>query len=1461
MTTLDDELLEKLRRLSSEQFQAVVFRLKDDIEEAELPGSTASQSERAIELIRLLQLQDKLQRLNNILAEPAISIIGEQYIGYEIEAQVKGIVHEYIQQPFEGREDEQRQLDDFVQHNSQGVLLVTGAAGFGKSALLSHWQQTQQENCFIAYHCFSYRYQKTRLVSEAYRHLLKQLYLYHNIRNGQFPNDPNRMRDILVGMLEKPVSPEGKRLVIVLDGLDEASEKLEPFFTRLADGVFVIASARAEVGDEPEYLRNWTDNAQRLYLKRLRREAIPKWLAQISELVTYSQNQDFVQRLDEITGGFPLYLRYLIDDLRQAAIKCQDVQGVLRNSPGGFKAYVKEQFRQLAKVEEIKRQGEVRELFALLSVALGALSEDDIEALTALNAWDLADLPWQATRWFSIQTGCYSSDFSRHPEKSISNLTPQPPSHPSRSPLQGEMAKDASLFFARKGENSKQGNGENSKPLSLQERGLERGFPDSVKSKNYSFAHPLLAQEFKGALGRQASLAEDKLIDYCAKWQDNHSSYGLRHYAEHLGKAKRWEELYAIARDKNFSSAQQQQLSDEPDLPLKTVQAALLGAAEEDKAERMAEFVLVHAHRLGQTNAQESPLDALRSGSLKRAWVLADQYEIERCILWYLLLAWELKDTDRFKEARETLERLECKKLPRFSVHATTLWQGNYAAYFLAKLFDTNEEVCTGLVGKLFDNYHLRRLCNILREHSNFSAALETVQEISDEWDQVSQLGSIAKTQVTIGLRQAARTTYNIALEIIRKKAPNLFSVEEMGKIAKAQVEELGNPEAACNTFAEALEIAWKIRNHQDRVRAFIAMANRHVEVGMIARAFDLLQTINIQDEIEESLKIEVLNATAELEAKEGRLDNAQLTFTSAKKIAHSIEDEQKRSEALERIARAQAQVIEFLDNAFETAEEIDYLYYKTSALQEIVRVQIQAENFTAALSTISRIEEPRSKANALWGIAQAQAEANPLTDDALETAQAIEDQLQRREALVAIAKEQAKAGNFSGAYATMSRIQDRSRRQEVLLAIAYAQANAENYPTALEVAEGIDALRQIKILGFIAKKLTAGGQSQTARAKFATALQISQAFKPAYLRAIALANIAEAQVQVSLNESGASIGSIGNQIAQEIDNPREKAIAMAITAEVLAKAGKIKAAQDIFTAALETAHKIDNQSDGVISFRVIAEAQASVDVFTAALETAQKIQRQDEQAKVLAAIAKAQAKAGLVEEAHKTVNTAFEIAQNYYSIWGSIGVLCEVAVAEAAVEQKEEALELLSELRDREVVRETREQDKNLSTIAVAHIKIGEITTALEIKDEIEDEWERVKVISWIAWAEFKKGEKEGLLTTLAAALEAKGKIKDEENRVKALRAIAGIQIRAGKGEQAVRTLEKILTERNRHLPNVAAVFIETGDRANFKHLLIPCAYYLDAAYEMCGYLARLYPEKATDIANVLSEFTLSAI
>jgi hypothetical protein len=40
---------------------------------------------------------------------------------------------------------------------------------------------------------------------------------------------------------------------------------------------------------------------------------------------------------------------------------------------------------------------------------------------------------------------------------------------------------------------------------------------------------------------------------------------------------------------------------------------------------------------------------------------------------------------------------------------------------------------------------------------------------------------------------------------------------------------------------------------------------------------------------------------------------------------------------------------------------------------------------------------------------------------------------------------------------------------------------------------------------------------------------------------------------------------------------------------------------------------------------------------------------------------------------------------------------------------------------------------------------------------------------------------------------------------------------------------------------------------RSISKQLLIPCAYYLDAAYKMRGLLARLYPEEASAVAVVM--------
>lgn len=90
------------------------------------------------------------------------------------------------------------------------------------------------------------------------------------------------------------------------------------------------------------------------------------------------------------------------------------------------------------------------------------------------------------------------------------------------------------------------------------------------------------------------------------------------------------------------------------------------------------------------------------------------------------------------------------------------------------------------------------------------------------------------------------------------------------------------------------------------------------------------------------------------------------------------------------------------------------------------------------------------------------------------------------------------------------------------------------------------------------------------------------------------------------------------------------------------------------------------------------------------------------------------------------------------------------------------------------------------------------------------------------------------------------------EESRVKILCEIALLAADDDAGDQALKVAEVILTERNTRLPELEGRFADANDRKHFKRLLTPCAYFTDAAYWMCGLLAKLYPESAGIIGEV---------
>ncbi|OBQ30276.1 MAG: hypothetical protein AN483_06235 [Aphanizomenon flos-aquae MDT14a] len=1166
---------------------------------------------------------DKVRRIESILE----ANFGETRTASEREVadKVQQLINDNIKL-FVGRSEEINTLDNFLSKNSKGIKLVIGGAGFGKTSLLANWIKSQEnKDYFIAYHFFSQRYEVTRSVKNAYRHLLQQLYTYYDeFIYQQLPNDEQQLRETLYYLLRERDARKDKPLVIVVDSLDEAANTFEPPFpTPLPENVFVIVSARAEEGEKPEYLSGWIDNGEPISLNRLPKEAIADWLKKSGggELAIFADDIQFVNKLDEITQGFPLYLKYLTDDLSYTGKQGKDVWEVLTRTPQGFDQYVKQQLKYL---DKLNLPDERWQFFALLAVAKGLLEKEDVKELTGMRDRHLRQLEqcWQVTRWIKIS-----------------------------------------------------------------------------EDQLYAFAHPLLGITFANQLDDEAEDALEVLIKYCRNWQENQSFYALRHYGEHLRDQKLWEDLYAIARNKTFASCQQKKLPDEPDSPLKTIQIALLGAAEEDKAGEMAEFLLIHAQQLIETISQDSPLDAMRKGSLNRALKIADLYEIERCVLWYLLLVWELKDTGKLADARATLERLWQKELPCFEIQGDADWQCDFAAYFLAHDFEISDSVCEFLGQKLNDRYQ-RILSIYLSDFNNFTAAINTLLNTKSDIQQISYLTSIAKSQAEKGDITAA-ATFDKALEMIRKhfSSHNWFDIMIM--IGEKQGE-LGNKEAMLAIFTEVY----------DSAKTIINSSQPNPELEDLER------------------KIAIIKAGGE--------------------ITTQVIDAEIHSEAHQE-------------------ERLNQLKYRLNTSQV-----------------------------------------------------------------------------------------SNSDRNEILFAIASLYSDEEQYDKALEyVARINNPDRLATIQGLIAKGQAKSDQT-AARTTFATAIQMAQGYQQyelAFLQASELVNIAELQINKGLDQIDSNIVTIAHNIAQSINMLWQQATVLARVAEVLAKMEKDNEAKEIFDHAIQIAQKIERQPERVHSFKFIALVQASIKYFSSACQTADKIELPWTQSEVIEKIAKLQTESGQREEAQKTLFNASQMLLsmsegNRFIEGKRINIICTEVVLESVIDYETAQAKLMSFLK---FARESgKQRDVNLLTIVNAFVEMGDIPTAFNITDEIEDAWEQVIALWVITCGQYKKQEQ---VTTLDAILKSTEKITNEKQRMESLKIIASVQVLVGLGEQAVRTTEAILTERNRQIPQIASHFVYTGDHSNFKKILLPCAYYMDAAYEMCGYLAKLYPEQASSVARVIRE------
>lgn len=312
-----------------------------------------------------------------------------------------------LARPMFGREDAFSALDAFLCDRPGGLLILTGAAGAGKSSLLARWLESAAPTNAVR-HFISADLPATTSPEAIEGHIAAQLDTLLATASAIPADDQPAGERIYQRLAAFTPSAATSRLVIVLDGLDEAAARIESFIPApLPEGVFVVIGCRAASDtDAPRVLRPWLDVLDqrpdagvRLHLSGLDLPDVCRWLAEVAPLMPREARDRLAADLHRNLEGLPLFLSEVLSTLPPAAEGARAVAA----APDSFGAYVR------ARLAELEGAGDVwalsnRRLFALLGLAHAPLRQWEIEDLFAVMAGGLSielnSLDPRIARWF-----------------------------------------------------------------------------------------------------------------------------------------------------------------------------------------------------------------------------------------------------------------------------------------------------------------------------------------------------------------------------------------------------------------------------------------------------------------------------------------------------------------------------------------------------------------------------------------------------------------------------------------------------------------------------------------------------------------------------------------------------------------------------------------------------------------------------------------------------------------------------------------------------------------------------------------------------------------------------------------------------------------------------------------------------------------------------------------------------
>ena len=334
-------------------------------------------------------------------------------------------------EPFGGREPDlaayTRWLDDPA---SPPYALLTAPAGRGKSAVLAHWilRMEPRQDVAVVFVPISERFQ-TNSESVVFSALYARLAHLHGERPAR-AFSAAEYRGVFQDYLTRPL-PDGRRLLVVLDGLDEAAgwEAQTGLFPTHAPTHLKVLVAAREVAGELDWATRlgWRilEDAQAFGLSTLSRDDLFEILQRMGDpLAGLQTNFDLLDKLYELTDrGDPLMIRLYVEALRKDRdkvpdLKPEDIQE-LEPGLGSFFALWFQQQGHLWRADGSHVNPEALDtLINARAMALGPLTADDLVRLApevftgSLGVQRVAD----AFRRFLVGTGTRGSGYSfSHP--------------------------------------------------------------------------------------------------------------------------------------------------------------------------------------------------------------------------------------------------------------------------------------------------------------------------------------------------------------------------------------------------------------------------------------------------------------------------------------------------------------------------------------------------------------------------------------------------------------------------------------------------------------------------------------------------------------------------------------------------------------------------------------------------------------------------------------------------------------------------------------------------------------------------------------------------------------------------------------------------------------------------------------------------------------------------------------